>query len=112
MLNSQQLQLTPLQPEFSAICIDIQTCLSSLFATENSYPSSVVSLISPLSQVCDDLKISDITSDTSNNTSDDLASIDNTVHTEAIERALSVLATIQQKLLAHKQSLKGPIGQT
>ncbi|MDN6307413.1 AAA family ATPase [Psychrobacter sp.] len=106
MLNSQQQQLAPLQQKLNAICVDIQTCLSSLFATENNYPSSVVSLINPLSQVCDDLKISDITSDTSNNTSNNLASIDNTVHTEAIERALSVLAIIQQKLLAHKQSLK------
>ena len=80
-INNQQQQLAPLQQQSKILHADIQSNLSSLFNTENSYSKSTVAIIDPLAQI--------------NNDTD--------IH---IDHGLSLLDTIKHKLTEHKQSLK------
>ncbi|WP_201601253.1 AAA family ATPase [Psychrobacter immobilis] len=80
-INNQQQQLAPLQQQSKILHADIQSNLSSLFNTENSYSESTVAIIDPLAQI--------------NNDTD--------IH---IDHSLSLLDTIKHKLTEHKQSLK------
>ncbi|MGP5132799.1 AAA family ATPase [Psychrobacter cibarius] len=80
-INNQQQQLAPLQQQSKILHADIQSNLSSLFNTENSYSKSTVAIIDPLVQI--------------NNDTD--------IH---IDQGLSLLDTIKYELTEHKQSLK------
>ncbi|MDN5560967.1 MAG: AAA family ATPase, partial [Psychrobacter sp.] len=81
VINNQQQQLAPLQQQSKILHADIQSNLSSLFNTENSYSESTVAIINPLAQI--------------NNDTD--------IH---IDHGLSLLSIIKHKLTEHKQSLK------
>lgn len=80
-INNQQQQLAPLQQQSKILHADIQSNLSSLFNTENSYSESTVAIIDPLAQITNDTDIH-------------------------IAHGLSLLDTIKHKLTEHKQSLK------
>ena len=80
-INNQQQQLATLQQQSKILYTDIQSNLSSLFDTENSYSESTVAIINPLAQIKNDTDIN-------------------------IDHGLSLLDTIKHKLTEHKQSLK------
>lgn len=80
-INNQQQQLATLQQQSKILNADIQSNLSSLFNTENSYSESTVAIINPLAQIKNDTDIN-------------------------IDHGLSLLDTIKHKLTEHKQSLK------
>ena len=56
-INNQQQQLAPLQQQSKILHADIQSNLSSLFNTENSYSESTVAIIDPLAQINNDTDI-------------------------------------------------------
>jgi len=83
-IKNQQQQLASLQQQYKILHADIQSYVSSLFDTENSYSKSVMTIINPLAQMSHDINTTDIN----------------------INHCLSLLDTAKYKLTEHKQLLK------
>ncbi|MBB3105902.1 exonuclease SbcC [Psychrobacter luti] len=83
-LNNQQQQLAPLQQKSEILHGDIQDYIASIFDSENNYSESIVAIISPLTQINDDI---------------------NAINTN-IDHCLSLLDTAKHDLTERKQSLK------